>query len=112
MSAARVPPPAEIQLSLGDLATACGLSTPRVRLLVQLGLVEPEPGTRDRFSSATAARLRRMLRLRDDLGVNLAGAVIIVDLMERLERLDAELRRLSGHSPQRSGTSTATSNFE
>jgi hypothetical protein len=37
-----------------------------------------------------------MLRLRADLGVNLAGATIIVDLMERLERLDAELTRLRG----------------
>jgi hypothetical protein len=37
-----------------------------------------------------------MLRLRADLGVNFTGAAIIVDLMERLERLDAELARLRG----------------
>ena len=94
MSAAGVPPRTEIDLSLGDFASACGLSAPRVRLLVQLGLVEPEPGTRDRFSSATVARLCRMLRLGADLGVNLTGAAIIVDLMERLERWDAELTTL------------------
>jgi len=96
MSVMRLSPQAEVHLSLRDLAMASGLSTARVRLLVQLGLVEPEADAPDRFSSATAARLRRMLRLRADLGVNLAGAAIIVDLMERLEQLDAELSRLRG----------------
>ena len=97
MSVTRQPPRVEIHLSLGDLATACGLSAVRVKRLVELGLVEPEPEAPDRFSSATAARLRRMLRLRADLGVNLAGAAIIVDLVDRLERLGAELSRLRGH---------------
>jgi len=96
MSVARQPPRLEIQLSLRDLATACGLSAVRVKRLVALGLVEPDSEAPDRFSTATAARLRRMLRLRADLGVNLAGAAIIVDLVERLERLDAELSRLRG----------------
>jgi len=96
MSVTRRPPRVEIRLSLSDLATACGLSANRVKRLVQLGLVEPEPDAPDRFSSATAARLRRMLRLRADLGVNLAGAAIIVDLVEHLDRLDAELSRLRG----------------
>ena len=60
---------------------------------MRLGLVEPAaPGPRE-FTAATAARLRRMLRLHADLGVNLIGAAIIVDLLERLERLEAELAR-------------------
>ena len=94
MSVTRRPRQAEIHLSLGDLAVACGISATRVRRLVQLGVVEPEREAPDRFSSATAVRLRRMLRLHADLGVNFPGAAIIVDLMERLERLDAELSRL------------------
>jgi chaperone modulatory protein CbpM len=96
MSATRRPPQAEVQLSLRDLACACGITTTRAALLVRLGLVEPEPDAPDRFSSTTAARLRRMLRLRADLGVNLIGAAVIVDLVERLDRLDAELTRLRG----------------
>jgi len=93
MSLTRAPLRAEVHLTLRDLAVATGIRATRLTRLVSLGLVEPEPGTGDLFSSATAARLRRMLRLRADLGVNLVGAAIIVDLMERLERLDAELTR-------------------
>ena len=96
MSVTHRPSHVEVRLSLRELATACGLSVTRVKRLVQLGLVDAEPEAPDRFSSATAARLRRMLRLHADLRVNLAGAAIIVDLMERLEQLDAELSRLRG----------------
>jgi len=96
MSIARVPAPTEVQLSLRDLAVACGMRATRLERLIRLGLLEPEPDNPDRFSSAAAARLRRMLRLRADLGVNFTGAAIIVDLMERLEGLDAELARLRG----------------
>jgi MerR family transcriptional regulator/heat shock protein HspR len=64
--------------------------------LVHLGLIELDvPGTRE-FTADTAARLRRMLRLRRDLRVNLTGAAIIVDLLERVERLEAKLLDRAG----------------
>src|SRR5439155_551059 len=55
--------------------------------LVRAGLVEEIAPGSGRFTAAAAARLRRMQRLRADLGVNLVGAAIIVDLVERLERM-------------------------
>lgn len=36
-------------------------------------------------------RLRRMQRLRRDLGVNFAGAAIILDLVNRIEEMNREL---------------------
>lgn len=42
----------------------------------------------------TIMRLRRMKRLRDDLGVNFAGAAIILDLMERIRTLNRELNNV------------------
>lgn len=78
-------------LSFEQLAEAAGLSAVALGRLVHLGLIEPDvPGTRE-FTGNTAARLRRMLRLHRDLGVNLTGAAIIVDLLERVERLEAKL---------------------
>lgn len=40
-------------------------------------------------------RLRRMQRLRRDLGVNFAGAAIIVDLVTRIEQLNCELAEMN-----------------
>jgi len=39
----------------------------------------------------TIMRIRRMKRLRHDLGVNFAGAAVILDLMERIRSLNREL---------------------
>lgn len=88
-----LPQRAEVHLTHEQLATACGLSLVRLSRLVELGLVEPDAAGSRLFSVAAAARLRKMLRLRADLGVNLAGAEIIVDLLGRLDRLEAELAR-------------------
>lgn len=90
ISLAPAPARADIHLSADDLAAAAGISPATLTRLVRAGLVEPvAPGGRV-FTAATAARLRRMLRLRADLGVNLVGAAIIVDLLERLDRLNAQ----------------------
>jgi DNA-binding transcriptional MerR regulator len=84
----------ELRLSLEDLAAAAGISPASLARLIRAGLIEPASPEGREFTAATAARLRRMLRLHADLRVNLAGARIIVDLLERLERLEAELSRL------------------
>ena len=88
------PARAELQLSADELAAAAGISATTLARLVRLGLVEPVAAGSSTFTAATAVRLRRMLRLRHDLGVNLAGAAIVMDLLERIERLEAELDRL------------------
>jgi MerR family transcriptional regulator/heat shock protein HspR len=41
-------------------------------------------------------RLQRIVRLRRDLGVNLAGIAVILDMRERIVNLQKELRRLRG----------------
>jgi chaperone modulatory protein CbpM len=79
----------EVTLSFEQLAEAVGLSSRDLDRLVREGFVEPvAPGTLE-FTADAAARLRRMLRLRRDLGVNFTGAAIIVDLLERIEQLEA-----------------------
>lgn len=39
-------------------------------------------------------QLRRMQRLRRDLGVNFAGAAVIIDLVGRIEQLNRELAEM------------------
>ena len=87
---------AEMHLSVAELATAAGISPAGLARLVRLGLVEPIAPGASQFAAVTVARLRRMVRLHDDLGVNFADAALVVDLLERLDRLETELARRRG----------------
>ncbi len=56
-----------------------------------LGMIELEE---DRISLRDVRRIRKALRLRRSLGVNLTGAAVILELLERIETLEDELRSL------------------
>ena len=86
----------EVFLSAAELADAVGISSRKLAQLVRLGVVEPS--RTGEFSADIVVRLARMLRLHADLGVHLIDAAIIADLVERLDRLEAELSRLRPRS--------------
>jgi DNA-binding transcriptional MerR regulator len=60
---------------------------------VDYGLMEPLPhaGVQPLFDAAGVARLQRIERLRRDLGINLAGIAVILDLLDRLTALQREV---------------------
>ena len=76
------------RISRDELARALGLHVAGIDRLIRLGLLEPLDPAANEFEVTAVVRLRRVLRLRGDLGVNLVGAAIIVDLVERLDRLE------------------------
>lgn len=59
--------------------------------LAALGIIELEDGM---LEIRQLTRLEKVFRLRSCLGVNLSGAAIILDLLEKIEELKAEIRRL------------------
>ncbi len=64
--------------------------------LVELGALDPHGGLDPSdwaFPRRQLPRVLAMTRLVTDLGVNLAGAAIIVELVEERRRLLAQLRR-------------------
>jgi MerR HTH family regulatory protein len=75
------------------LARRTGLHPDLVRRLIRIGAVDP-------FGWDAAARLARLMRLRRDLGLNYAGAVLACDLLARIEELEARLGRRA--APRRS----------
>lgn len=85
-----------VQLSLGELCRACRLSADEVLALVDEGVIEPEGAELGqwRFRSICVRRVHRVYRLREDLGVNLAGAALAVDLLDEIEQLEARIREL------------------
>ncbi|MGZ4413979.1 MAG: chaperone modulator CbpM [Gaiellaceae bacterium] len=81
-------------LGVEALARAAGVHPELVRRLVALGLLEPVSGaqSRQRFSRDAASRIARALRLRRDLGLNYAGALLACELLDRIEHLEEQLR--------------------
>ena len=85
----------EYELSLAELCRACRVPAERVYEMVEFGVVEPlgrEP-PRWRFRAVSVRRMRRALRLEEDLGVNAAGAALALDLLDEVERLRRRLGR-------------------
>lgn len=82
-------------LPIEELAREAGLHIGLVEQLVEYGIIEPAPDSASPilFPVAAIDRLRCALRLRRDLGVNLAGAAVIIEMRERLRSLRAELER-------------------
>jgi chaperone modulatory protein CbpM len=83
-------------LPIEDLARAAGLHISLLEKLVEYGVIEPVPDIPSPllFPASAIDRLRCVMRLRRDLGVNLAGAAVIVEMGERLRSLRVELERL------------------
>jgi len=87
----------EHQLDLDEFSRAAGIHPATVIRLLEMGLIDfSGPITDPRFERREVRRLRRMLRLRRDLGINWAGLGLVIDLLETVERLEDEISRLKG----------------
>ncbi|MGQ9656319.1 MAG: heat shock protein transcriptional repressor HspR [Fimbriimonadales bacterium] len=74
-------------------ARMCGLHPQTLRLYERLGLIQPHRvgNSKRLYSEADIARLRRIQRLTQQMGVNLAGVEIILRLLERIEQMNREM---------------------
>lgn len=83
-------------LTCDVVAETVGARRSLVMRLARLGLIETiEIGTEEPLLPRHVVMdLRRMQRLRRDLGVNFAGASIILELVGRIEQLNRELAEM------------------
>jgi hypothetical protein len=89
----------EEAVELTVVARQAGVKLVHVRRYLEFGLFEPrEAGAvaSPRFDPSSAARVARAERLRRDLGLNYAGAVLVCELLDRISELEARLRSGSG----------------
>lgn len=63
---------------------------------VELGVIEP---IGHMLHSREIARIAQIQRLRQDLGLNLAGAAMVLDMAQEISQLRAQLRAHQSHPP-------------
>lgn len=86
------------ELTLAEVCRACAVQTQFIVELVEEGVLAPvgqEP-QRWRFTYAHLRRARVASHLQRDLGVNLAGAALALELLETIEALRSRLEVLGG----------------
>ncbi|HDK38254.1 MAG TPA: MerR family transcriptional regulator [Thiolapillus brandeum] len=92
----------EYTLTLGELSRACAMHAEWVMELVEEGIIEPRGAEigQWRFAVPALYRARTVMHLQRDLGVNLSGAALVLDLLDELQELRQQLRCLD---PERLG---------
>ena len=97
--ARQTPAPA---LTLAQFATAAGLDPHEVNRLVALGLLDTLRGPAGPvLPMAQLARAGRITRLRVGLGLNYTAVGVVLDLLERIDELEAALRTERRGRPRR-----------
>jgi chaperone modulatory protein CbpM len=79
-----------LSLTLREVCQTCGVHAEYVVELVAEGVVEPAPDLGPhawRFDGIAVTRIQRALRLQVDLGINLPGIALALDLLDEMERL-------------------------
>ena len=76
-------------------AKVLGLRTQTLRYYESLGLLSPgrTKGNQRVYSNSDIDRVRRIRSLTDDLGLNLAGVEVVMNLLEKIEDLENHLNR-------------------
>lgn len=88
--------PDEPRYTISVVARLVDLHPQTLRNYEDLGLVVPErsPGNIRLYTHHDVERLRKIVRLTSELGVNLAGVEVILNLTERVEVLQDEVEVL------------------
>jgi MerR family transcriptional regulator/heat shock protein HspR len=96
------PGPCEPCYVISVVARLVNMHPQTLRYYEKLGLIQPSrsDGRIRLFSLQDVQRLQKIQELQD-AGVNPAGIKIILDLAERVEKLQAELEKLRGRQEER-----------
>jgi len=92
------------ELGLNELCTACSSSAEWIIKLVEEGVIEPVnldnteteihsiQVTQWKFTTVSLQRARTAMRLQKDLDINLSGVALALNLLERIEKLEARIK--------------------
>jgi len=83
------------EITIVELCEVCSIEIELIDEMVDEGILEPTAGDSEkrRFPYSSVRRTRTVVHLQRDLGLNLAGAALALELLDRIENLRAQLRR-------------------
>jgi len=81
---------------ISAVAQICNVHPQTLRLYERLELVKPSrsDGNTRLYTDTDLRRLKIILNLTRDLGVNLAGVEVILSMRERMERMQREIQQM------------------
>ncbi len=83
------------EITIVELCEVCSIEIKLVDEMIDEGVLEPTGGSNEkrRFPYSSVRRTRTVVHLQRDLGLNVAGAALALELLDRIENLRARLRR-------------------
>jgi len=86
----------EARMTLRQLCDACAVRADYIIELVDEGFIEPSGVERSHwcFNGISIRRVQTAKRLQHDLGINLAGVALAIELLDEIESLHARLDRM------------------
>lgn len=88
----------ESVLSLEELCWTCQTSTETLIRMVDHGVIAPVEGNTSqqwRFHRSSLIRADKALRLKRDLGLNLAGIALALELLDQIDNLKSKLNQVT-----------------
>lgn len=89
----------ETTISFTEMCSYCQISETALIELLEHGLFEPAdlPIKDMSFDAEMLARLKSAQRLQRDLGINIPGVVLVMELLDTVQTLEKKLRLLESH---------------
>jgi len=86
----------QVTVSMTEICVACACRSEWIVELVAEGVLEPLQEERDEyyFSADSLLTAQAAQRLQRDLGVNIEGVALVLDLLDEIKSLRAKLQRL------------------
>ena len=86
----------ETRWTLADLCRLCDVSAEMIENMIEEGIITPEGCSTHEwhFPFPAVKRVQTVIRLQNDLRVNLPGCALALDLLDELEELRILARRL------------------
>jgi chaperone modulatory protein CbpM len=84
----------QTEITVVELCELCSVDSQTIDDLIAEGILEPSDAANPARLPYSSVRVTStVIRLQRDLGVNLAGAALALELLEHIDKLRAQLRR-------------------